>query len=361
MDGSRKREWSNGVLFVGPIPPPTYGQSVATKNLRERLATSGVVAATINLSEFDGVYGKIRAHLKAATEILRGARGPVYVSVNANAGQWLTVVLAALCRIGRKPLYLHHHAYGYIRRRRASMGALSWVAGDEAVHLVLGRKMASELRAVYHGVENVHVINNAGLIDPELSKSSERAERNVTFGHMSNLSEAKGTLEFCRAATEARRCGLDASFICAGPFADSCSKSAVAAAVADCGGAFNYLGPVDSAQKRVFFQAIDFFVFPSRYKNEASPLVLLEAMAAGVPCVARDVGCVADDIGGAGHIYRDEQELVGVIKKLASIERAQILTMAREARRRYRQLRQEHEDQVQKLIDMLRSKSTEWQ
>ncbi|WP_138734801.1 glycosyltransferase family 4 protein, partial [Modestobacter excelsi] len=55
-----------------------------------------------------------------------------------------------------------------------------------------------------------------------------------------------------------------------------------------------FAGHVDDVP--AFLAGLDLFCLPSR--REALPLALLEAMAAGLPCVATDVGDVAVAVGG---------------------------------------------------------------
>lgn len=56
-----------------------------------------------------------------------------------------------------------------------------------------------------------------------------------------------------------------------------------------------------------FLSDLDVFCLPSRH--EALPLVLLEAMAAGLPCVATDVGDVRQAVGDAAVVVpREDQE-----------------------------------------------------
>lgn len=78
----------------------------------------------------------------------------------------------------------------------------------------------------------------------------------------------------------------------AGPYRDQACIALVTQAI-DEGLAVN-LGPVSAASKQDFFDGIDVFLFPSRYRNETEPLVVLEAMAQGVPVVASALGCIPE-------------------------------------------------------------------
>jgi glycosyltransferase involved in cell wall biosynthesis len=45
-----------------------------------------------------------------------------------------------------------------------------------------------------------------------------------------------------------------------------------------------------------FFDSVDLFLFPSRYRNEAAPLVILEALATGTPVLATERGCIRSQL-----------------------------------------------------------------
>lgn len=47
-----------------------------------------------------------------------------------------------------------------------------------------------------------------------------------------------------------------------------------------------YWGKKYGADKEAFFRNTDIFVFPTYYPNECFPLVLLEAMQQGLPCIS---------------------------------------------------------------------------
>jgi glycosyltransferase involved in cell wall biosynthesis len=59
---------------------------------------------------------------------------------------------------------------------------------------------------------------------------------------------------------------------------------------------FEHIGPYDSVTLSKNLQDSTYFLFPSRYSNEASPLVVLEAQALGNVCITSDVGTLHTDV-----------------------------------------------------------------
>jgi len=98
------------------------------------------------------------------------------------------------------------------------------------------------------------------------------------------------------------------------------------------GGRVEFLGLVQGRQKVAFMEGAEFFVCPSRF--EPFGIVVLEALAAGVPVIAHRVGGIVDIVeeGVEGHLVNPEntRELADKILDLHSSpdRRAQFAKMA---------------------------------
>lgn len=185
------------------------------------------------------------------------------------------------------------------------MAALCVAAGKNAVHVVLGSAMQRDIVVTHPEVKRVMVLNNAGLIDVK-PPPRDGNNKPLTFGHLSNLTKEKGINIVFEATRALIAAGIDFKLVVAGPAHDEDAFRALDSARLEFGNSFEYLGPVYGREKDAFFSQIDIFLFPSQYENEAAPLVILEAMASGVACIAFDIGCIAEQVGADGGLAVSE-------------------------------------------------------
>jgi glycosyltransferase involved in cell wall biosynthesis len=236
------------------------------------------------------------------------------------------------------------------------MVVLARLAGPRANHIVLSEGMGRTLKASTREIKEVTVLNNAGLINPELlTIPLKTGYRPIVLGHLSNLTAEKGIATVVELALAAKRRDIDIRLVVAGPVLDDVAEAAISTARSQLGPDFDYRGPTYAKDKLRFFGDISLFVFPTRY--DASPLVLFEAMAAGVPCIATDVGCISEDIAGSGGIAIGSQsEFVRQALQYLVIASTNWPARAKSARERYHWLLQSHVVQVERLVARIGSR-----
>ncbi|RYY26484.1 MAG: glycosyltransferase [Sphingomonadales bacterium] len=289
------------VLAIGHLPPPTHGQAVATAHMIRLLRGSRLEVQVCDIArpaKF-GACRKILRHIAAAWAIVKTDAPHVYLTVNDHRGMVLTVALALLAtRVGKR-LTLHHHSSRYIDKRYRIADWLACVSGHDTLHLSQSPSLCQRYQSMYPAVRRTLPFSNVGAVEAMPARSERTGP--LCFGHLGNLSEAKGIADVI--ATLRRAPG--AHLLVAGPCVDSFAKHAVEAAVHEFGPRFRYIGAAYGADKQRFFNSIDVFLFPSRYAAETQGIVNLEALAAGVPVVAFDRGRIRRDIGSTGGLVVD--------------------------------------------------------
>jgi glycosyltransferase involved in cell wall biosynthesis len=110
---------------------------------------------------------------------------------------------------------------------------------------------------------------------------------------VSNLMYSKGPLAFVDVAKQVLAKEPSTRFTLAGARADEATYLGIRDAALSMP-ELTLIGPRYDHDLYELFRAADIFVFPSFYKAEAFPLVILHAMEASLPVVATDVGSVSD-------------------------------------------------------------------
>lgn len=345
------------LLMVGPLPPPVHGQSVVMSHMLSALRPHFPRLRVANTC--DSGAGKRRGLIvkvqRSAASWLSALRSDaVYVAVKAGHGMWLTTLTAAFARLSGARLLLHHHSYEYVRVRKTRMLVLSRVAGPDALHVVLSRNMARDLRRVVPEVRRTVILGNAGMIDPGLLETPLPGQSTpLTLGHLSNLSIDKGIVEVVDLAVALRDAGVAVRLIIGGPSSDAESDRQLARAASALGERFEYRGPLTGAAKRRFFEDITHFAFPSRYSHEAAPLVLYEALAAGKICVATRLGSIPEQLEGSPSVLADDAESFVAQTSPRLAEQSAIPELAVQARNAYVRALNEFDTEFGQFVRLL--------
>ncbi|MDQ4081145.1 MAG: glycosyltransferase, partial [Gemmatimonadota bacterium] len=164
--------------------------------------------------------------------------------------------------------------------------------------VAVSRPLADELAASGVPRQRIHTVPNAYAPtgDPAQRAAARRklgiSDDAFTVGWVGRLSHEKGPDVLVDALAHLTDVPTRVSMVGHGPAREALGARAVALGV---GERITWHGVVRDAAS--LFRAFDVFVLSSR--TEGSPMVLFEAMAAGVPVVAAEVGGVPDTLSRA--------------------------------------------------------------
>ena len=224
----------------------------------------------------------------------------VYVTPNAKGGAFYKdfIVVEMIKSMGCKVI-VHYHNKGVATRQDR------WLDDKLYRKFFHGIKVILLAEALYPDVqkyvrrEDVYICPN-GIPDTTGGKEPT-AERHNKIPHLlflSNLLESKGVIVLLDALKILKERGY--SFVCdfvggetaeidAARFNEEVEKRGLNQLII-------YNGKKFGDDKEAYYEKADVFVFPTYYPNECFPLVLLEAMQQGLPCISTKEGGITSII-----------------------------------------------------------------
>jgi glycosyltransferase involved in cell wall biosynthesis len=344
------------VSIVGPFPPPVHGAAEVTRWVAEKLEPIAKIEK-LPISPVDGYKG-IRYHLSRVSGVISAAcalvagRGPVYLSAAGGFGLGYNVLLAATARLLARRIFIHHHSFAYIDRPDPLAWLMVRAAGSMAVHICLCNRMAGLLIERY-GPAHTIVVSNAAFYPPDHNLLPTLVNRPLRIGHLGNLSIEKGLDVVIALAESLVKKGVPFQLMLAGPASNEPASALLRDARRTLGTYLTEFGPLYGAEKKQYFESLDLFVFPTRYINEAEPLVVFEAMSHGLPVIAFDRGCIAEQVGEAGLVVGPDTDFVARAAALIAAWSADKDTYNTARKRAYERFQSLHGNAEQQLTDLL--------
>ncbi|WP_165637274.1 glycosyltransferase family 4 protein [Bradyrhizobium shewense] len=249
-----------------------------------------------------------------------------YIGFSGGSRQLVDLLAIFIARVRNRQIMIHHHSFAYINERKVLTAIITKIAGQAAIHVVLCSCMAQKLRTLYSDARQVICLSNLALMEATGSvnlhaRGLERTGLLRSVGYLSNITVEKGFLTFIEVVEKLHKSCPNIRAIIAGPFSDNESREAFELAL-NRGVPLEYRGPVYGEAKEEFFSAIDILLFPTRYVNEAEPIVILESVTQGVPVVASARGCISEMLpNGAGRVVSEDAWL-GIHKWLFELATA---------------------------------------
>ncbi len=290
------------VVVVAPSMPPVHGQAMVSRRVAEIVEERGHDVEWVSRNT-PTLGSGVRYRVAVATRVVRalacalrlrsGPSKTVYVGSSGGLGVIAEGLVVALTKRRRDRLVVHHHSFAYLNRRSVVWQVLVGTVYRSAVHVLLCDCMSQRFGSMY-GVtaDKLRVVGNAAFVDaPQGGIKKPPGAGRMQLGHLSNLSVEKG-LDVVLASLALEGC--DVSLSVYGSPTGQREVAMLRSAATRYGDRFDVVAPTDRAGVWEYLSSIDIFLFPSKYVNEAAPLVVLESLAAGVPVLVSDVGCLED-------------------------------------------------------------------
>ena len=160
--------------------------------------------------------------------------------------------------------------------------------------------LGESLRDQFHGLvapERIAVVPN-GIADCGVGRSGlPNLHGRWQVLYLNTLNKMKGTLVLLETIALVLQQRTDVEFIFAGPWSHDEHRKDAEAFIAQqgIGSSVTFAGQVSGEQKTALLHAADLFIFPG-IQQEGQPLVVLEAMAAGLPILYTNRGCLSETL-----------------------------------------------------------------
>lgn len=200
--------------------------------------------------------------------------------------------------------------------------------------IVLGKKLKT-LFTNHYPPNNIHVVPNGA--DFEFPEKTESKNKTTTILYLSNLLPAKGITDLIDALRLLPKDKNTYEVNVVGQWIDNKTKDYCLHQKEKHQLPIHFPGPLYGDEKLQHFANADIFVFPPR-APEGHPLVLVEAMAAGLPIISTDQGAITESVidGENGFIVesRNSKQLADKIEYLINNPHKRNL-MGQESRKLY--------------------------
>ena len=330
------------ILFILHLPPPVHGSSLVGQSIRSSKIINNtfdcrylnlLVSRTINetgKSSFLKVFRFIGVWFQLLLEIIKKKPDVCYLALTATgAAFYKDVLLVILLRIFQVKKVYHLHNKGINLNQSGSINKFlySFVFKNAEV-ILLSRHLYKDVES-FVPESRIHICPN-GIEDTTngFEPRLYREDKPVKILFLSNLIETKGVSVLLKACALIQQKDID--FECdfigaegdlnATQFAEIVTRNQLSTKV-------KYLGKKYGKDKHEALSNADIFAFPTFYSNECFPLVLLEAMSAGLPVVSTFEGGIPDIVenGVSGFLVQQKD-----IEELA--EKLEILIKSAELR-----------------------------
>ena len=343
------------ILFVLHTPPPVHGAAMVGKIIQDshaindafdcrfiNLSTSTTVESVgrFSLKKIGSVFSLRRRIRKAIREFHPDL---VYYTPSATGfAFWKDCLITRSIKRTGTPVVYHFHNKGVSTKQGSGCYDRAYRRFFSGAKVMLLAEALYDDMKQYVSREQLLICGN-GIADVErkIGNRNDHDAPQVLF--LSNLIAEKGVLVLLDACQILRNQGMTFRCHIVGSETEEINSVRIRQEIDHRGlnGIVEYLGKRYGEEKEAEYDRSDIFVFPTFYSKECFPIVLLEAMQHGLPCISTREGGIADivDDGVTGLLAhrRDADDLAAKMATLIS-DTALRKKMGAEGRRKYERM-----------------------
>ena len=326
------------ILAIGVLPPPFNGMSVVFENLCQSAIAEEANLIILNIADSRDIasIGRLDAMnvllaLKYGWQflcfIIKHKPDIVYTPIaQGTLGYLRDALFLVPCRLLNIPVVVHLHGSEfqifYKRNSFLMKTLIKYTLAKVRRAIVLGDGLRGEFAGIVPP-EKVVVIPNGITIPQAADQNVKRTAKGINVTYLGAMMRRKGYQEIINAIPAILENIDDIHFVFAGEICSQEHHSDVVNYIRrnNLEKYIEFSGVVKGKAKSDLLSKADIFCFPP-IEPEGQPLVILEAMAYGLPVVSTRYGAIPDLIknGKNGYVISpgDKEQLAEKITELAS-------------------------------------------
>jgi len=341
------------ILYLIQLPPPVHGvSSVNDFVYHNTLINKNIEKHLLEIKFSDDITELRKTTLRKIRHFFRLIRqlGKTLKQINPDfvyfsimpvgKGFWRDLLFVRQIRKrGIRPIY-HLHNRG-IEPRSGNFifrKLYRYVFHDSIVIHLSENLLVKEISGLkLKNVRTAVIPNGVPLIN---FKYRKKQDSSTSLLFVSNLFPSKGIYELVHIMQDLRNEQSNVNLQIVGAFWRSKYRKKMKGMIDKYGlnEVVSLAGPVFGDEKWKQYQDADVFIFPSQFKQECFPLVVLEAMQFGLPVIASRIGAIPEIIehGVDGFLLNpgDQAGFVGAVRELIN-QKEQLCKMGLAARKKY--------------------------
>jgi glycosyltransferase involved in cell wall biosynthesis len=296
------------ILFILHYPPPVHGAAVVGKYIKEsNLINNAFDCTYINLGTSTNLgdigksgFGKIKSVFQIQRQVYQALKkikpDLCYMTLTANgAGFYKDVLIVRVLKFFDTKIIYHFHNKGFTQSLTNGLNRfLHRFALQHTKSILLSQHLYPDI-SYYVKTDQVYVCPNGIPSSAGININKQKVASTFKILYLSNMMVEKGVwilLNACK-TLKSRSVKFQCDFV--GDWFEI-NENEFHSRLAEYGLTTEVIahGKKYGADKIGFFENANVFVFPTFYRNECFPLVLLEAMDYALPVISTPEGGIAD-------------------------------------------------------------------